>query len=35
MEVIPKELRDPAHMVPKLIALLTGFGLMSLLAIWA
>ncbi|KAL4853724.1 putative serine/threonine protein phosphatase 2A regulatory subunit B''gamma [Chlorella vulgaris] len=35
MEVIPKELRDPSHMVPKLIALLTGFGLMSLLAIWA
>ncbi|PRW20415.1 serine threonine phosphatase 2A regulatory subunit B beta-like isoform B [Chlorella sorokiniana] len=32
MEVIPKELRDPSHMVLKLTALLTGFCLMSLLA---
>jgi zinc transporter 1/2/3 len=35
MEVIPKELKEPAHMVKKLAALLAGFGLMSLLAVWA
>ena len=35
MEVIPKELRDPSHMVLKLFMLLLGFSLMSVLAIWA
>lgn len=35
MEVIPKELRDPSNMALKLTALLTGFCLMSLLAVWA
>lgn len=35
MEVIPKELREPSRMVHKLGALLTGFCLMSLLAVWA
>ena len=35
MEVIPKELRDPGALALKLAALLTGFGLMSLLAVWA
>lgn len=35
MEVIPRELRDPSHVPLKLLALLTGFGLMSLLAVWA
>ena len=35
MEVIPKELNDPRWPVAKLAALLLGFGLMSLLAIWA
>jgi hypothetical protein len=35
MEVIPKELRDGSRMALKLAALLVGFGLMSLLAIWA
>lgn len=35
MEVIPKELRDPSNMPLKLAALLTGFCLMSLLAVWA
>jgi zinc transporter ZupT len=35
MEVIPKELADPAHRVMKMGMLLLGFGLMSMLAIWA
>ena len=35
MEVIPKELADPAHRLPKMGMLLLGFGLMSLLAVWA
>jgi zinc transporter 1/2/3 len=35
MEVIPKELNDHAHLVPKMAMLLLGFGAMSLLAVWA
>jgi len=35
MEVIPRELHSPERMLEKLGALLLGFGLMSLLAIWA
>jgi zinc transporter 1/2/3 len=35
MEVIPRELHSPDRIVEKLGALLLGFGLMSLLAIWA
>lgn len=35
MEVIPKELADPNHRVLKMVALLVGFGVMSLLAVWA
>jgi zinc transporter 1/2/3 len=35
MEVIPKELHSPERILEKLGALLLGFGLMSLLAIWA
>ncbi len=35
MEVIPKELADPTLRLPKLCMLLLGFGLMSLLAVWA
>ncbi len=35
MEVIPKELEDPRHRLPKMGMLLLGFGLMSLLAVWA
>ncbi|KFM26245.1 Zinc transporter ZIP1 [Auxenochlorella protothecoides] len=35
MEVIPKELDDKAHTLLKLAALATGYGLMSVLAIWA
>jgi len=35
MEVIPKELADPSHRGLKTLMLLTGFGLMSLLAVWA
>ena len=35
MEVIPRELHDSRFMGQKLAALLVGFGLMSLLAIWA
>ena len=36
MEVIPRELMHDSHQVyMKLAALLLGFGLMSLLAIWA
>ena len=35
MEVIPKEMRDHSHMLLKLAALLTGFALMSILAVWA
>lgn len=35
-EVIPKELEHPdGHRVLKVVALLLGFGLMSLLAVWA
>ena len=35
MEVIPKEMRDGSRVWAKLGCLLLGFGLMSLLAIWA
>jgi solute carrier family 39 (zinc transporter), member 1/2/3 len=35
MEVIPRELHNPDRIIEKLAALLLGFGLMSLLAIWA
>ena len=35
MEVIPKELADPTHRLMKMSMLLLGFGLMSMLAIWA
>lgn len=35
MEVIPKEMKDNNHLVAKLGMLLLGFGLMSLLAVWA
>ena len=35
MEVIPKELEDPSHRGLKMVALLLGFGAMSLLAVWA
>lgn len=35
MEVIPRELRDPHHVPQKLAALVLGFSLMSILAIWA
>lgn len=35
MEVIPKEMRDGQHRAAKLACLLLGFGLMSMLAIWA
>jgi solute carrier family 39 (zinc transporter), member 1/2/3 len=35
MEVIPKELEQPGHKKAKLAMLTLGFGLMSLLAIWA
>ncbi len=35
MEVIPKELEIPHYRVAKMGALLLGFGLMSLLAVWA
>jgi zinc transporter 1/2/3 len=35
MEIIPKELADPTLRLPKLCMLLLGFGLMSLLAVWA
>lgn len=35
MEVIPKELRDPANLILKMALLLLGFGMMSMLAIWA
>ena len=34
-EVIPKELADSSHKIAKLTAMSVGFGLMSLLAIWA
>lgn len=35
-EVIPKELEHPdGHRLLKVVALLIGFGLMSLLAVWA
>lgn len=35
-EVIPKELEHPdGHRLAKVAALLLGFGLMSLLAVWA
>ncbi|KAK9787611.1 hypothetical protein WJX73_010713 [Symbiochloris irregularis] len=35
MEVIPRELRDADHQLWKLLMLMTGFGAMSVLAIWA
>jgi solute carrier family 39 (zinc transporter), member 1/2/3 len=35
MEVIPREISDPRHSGAKMLALLLGYGLMSLLAIWA
>lgn len=35
MEVIPKELEDGSHRGAKMAAMLIGFGLMSLLAVWA
>ena len=35
MEVIPKELGSPDYRALKMAALLLGFGLMSLLAVWA
>lgn len=35
MEVIPKELADGRHRMLKMAAFLLGYGLMSLLAIWA
>lgn len=35
MEVLPRELLSSSHRLPKMAMLLLGFGLMSLLAIWA
>ena len=35
MEVIPNELKSKKHKLEKLAALLLGFGLMSMIAIWA
>ena len=35
MEVLPRELSNPDHRLLKLGMLTLGFGLMSLLAIWA
>lgn len=35
MEIIPKELADSRHRFLKMAMLLVGFGLMSLLAVWA
>lgn len=35
MEVVPKELENGRHRGPKMAAMLVGFGLMSLLAVWA
>lgn len=35
MEVVPKELEDGRHRLAKMVSMLTGFGLMSLLAVWA
>jgi zinc transporter 1/2/3 len=35
MEVVPKELEDGRHRGAKMAAMLLGFGLMSLLAVWA
>ena len=35
MEVIPKELQSPENGLSKLAVLMLGFGLMSLLAVWA
>uniref|UniRef100_A0A7S3QRR3 ZIP family transporter n=2 Tax=Dunaliella tertiolecta TaxID=3047 RepID=A0A7S3QRR3_DUNTE len=35
MEVIPRELDDPHMRMPKMLTICVGFGLMSLLAIWA
>lgn len=35
MEVLPRELSNPDHRLAKLGMLTLGFGLMSLLAIWA
>ncbi|KAF5840704.1 ZIP zinc transporter-domain-containing protein [Dunaliella salina] len=35
MEVIPRELDDPHMRMPKMLTICVGFGLMSLLAVWA
>ena len=35
MEVIPRELAQPAQRTLKLVMLMVGFGAMSLLAVWA
>lgn len=35
MEVLPKELEDPSDRGAKMAAMLLGFSLMSLLAVWA
>ncbi|GBF88617.1 zinc transport protein [Raphidocelis subcapitata] len=35
MEVVPKELEDGRHRAAKMASMLVGFGLMSLLAVWA
>lgn len=35
MEVVPKELEDGRDRGAKMAAMLLGFGLMSLLAVWA
>ncbi len=35
MEVLPRELSNADHRLVKLGMLILGFGLMSLLAIWA
>lgn len=34
MEIIPQELQDPCHLVPKLSALLAGYSAMGVLSIW-
>jgi solute carrier family 39 (zinc transporter), member 1/2/3 len=35
MEVIPKEMASPRHKNLKLLMLVLGFAIMSLLAVWA
>lgn len=35
MEVIPKELADPSYKISKILIMLLGFFLMSILALWA